>query len=175
MNQTNCYYITKTNKVCNIKFKLNYNINNKFYCKKHFDLINKNINKKCENLKCNYITKTKNKCMINSKIDYNINNQYYCKKHFELLNKTINNKSDGIKNTNNEDNNIKNEIEKDKIMHDFQKIYKIPKINTNKNIIRKNIFQLLLKVHPDKCRINTINSHEITQDLNKLLNEIKLL
>ena len=39
---------------------------------------------------------------------------------------------------------------------------------------KKEIYKLLLKTHPDKCKLPNINAHEITQQLTLLLQKIKI-
>ena len=39
---------------------------------------------------------------------------------------------------------------------------------------KKEIYKLLLKTHPDKCKIPNINAHEVTQQLTLLLQKIKI-
>ena len=51
----------------------------------------------------------------------------------------------------------------------------MPDINSNnKSILKKDIYKILLDIHPDKCKIPNINSNELTQKLTNILNKIKI-
>lgn len=212
-----CYYITKTNKSCNIKWKKEYKIDDKYYCKKHFDIINNRNNKSDKSNKsnesdksnksnesnesnnsnesnesknlnihiCSYITKTGRTCTIKAKSNFIFEEQYYCKRHFDQINNSKN-KINSQQKDNNQDNNQENNQENNN--KNFEKIEIIKSINLLKNKLKytynltdnikkdykKQIFKLLLKVHPDKCIIKDINCHEITQDLTLLLQKLKV-
>ena len=59
-----CEYINKHDIQCPIKSKAIYNLNDKYYCKKHFDSLSKKEHKK----KCEYVTKTNKECITKAKI-----------------------------------------------------------------------------------------------------------
>jgi bifunctional autolysin len=200
----NCEYITKTNNTCSIKAKKDYNINNKYYCKKHYDLVIKQNNIKY----CDYISKNNNKCSTKAKNEYIINNNYYCKKHYDLFNNkkesipkkesTNNKKSHPKKESTNkkestpkkESTNKKESTPKkessNKLNSEEKLLYKklqkeVIDIKSqiishkNKNDLKKQIFKLLLQVHPDKCKLSSINSTHLTQELTHILQTIKSL
>jgi hypothetical protein len=165
-----CYYYTKLNKRCTIFAKDIYKLNDYYYCKKHFNIMQKR-NNNIMKIKCNYKTKTNNECSINAKDIYKIDNYYYCKKHFDILQKK------SIKSSKIETNNEvikKDEKQKEIILNEINKL-KLSNINSkNKSQIKKDIYKVLLQIHPDKCTNPLINSHELTQELTQLLNNIKL-
>ena len=135
----NCSYITKTNKECSIKAKKEYILNNKFYCKKHYDQLNKESKQ----------TKTNNTKTSNTKLDDNA--------------KTSNT------NINDEKDNIINNI--DIITKKIRSGYLTKSMKLE---YKKEIFKLLLKTHPDKCKLPNINAHEVTQQLTLLLQKLKI-
>lgn len=135
----NCSYITKTNKECSIKAKKEYNLDNKFYCKKHYDQLNKESKQ----------TKTNNTKTSNTKLDDNA--------------KTSNT------NINDEKDNIINNI--DIITKKIRSGYLTKSMKLE---YKKEIFKLLLKTHPDKCKLPNINAHEVTQQLTLLLQKLKI-
>lgn len=177
-----CCYITKTNKECTIKAKIEYILDNKYYCKKHFDQLYKQKNAKLDKINCYYISKNGKNCNTSAKKEYILDNKFYCKKHFDQLNKepkSTNIKSDDTKSTNiKSDNNSDINNEKDDIINNIDIITK--KINRGKltksmkTEYKKEIYKLLLKTHPDKCKIPNINAHEVTQQLTLLLQKIKI-
>ena len=172
----NCSYITKTNKECTIKAKKEYNLDNKFYCKKHYDQLNKQKNTKLDKIICSYISKNNKNCNTSAKNEYNLNNKFYCKKHYDQLNKEPKQTKPKSTNSNTNYNNVN--IEKDDIINNIDIITK--KINhgklTNnmKREYKKEIMKLLLKTHPDKCKLTNINAHNITQELTLLLEKLKM-
>ena len=176
-----CCYITKTNKECTIKAKKEYMLDNKFYCKKHFDQLYKQKNAKLDKINCYYISKNNKNCNTSAKKEYILDNKFYCKKHFDQLNKepkSSNTKSSNTKSTTKLDDKSNMNDEKDNIINNIDIITK--KINngilTNSMKIeyKKEIYKLLLKTHPDKCKLPHINAHEVTQQLTLLLQKIKI-
>ena len=79
-------------------------------------------------------------------------NNYYCKNHYNtillLKKKEIDNKIKRIENITINDN--------------------------NKSILKKDIYKILLTIHPDKCKIPNIDSHLLTQKLTDILNKLKI-
>ena len=142
-----CSYIKKTNQQCTTKSKKDYILNDKFYCKKHFDIVNKKENKNESNYNKNYCDI--DNCKKSGIKIYKLKN--YCNLHYT---KEIN-------------------IEKKVILEEFKRIKNIIITENNKNIIKKDIFKLLLKIHPDKCTNPKINAHELTQDINKIFEKIR--
>jgi hypothetical protein len=173
MSTINCSYITKTNNNCKIKAKEEYNIDNKYYCKKHYDSLIKKNTKENSIINCSYITKTNNNCKIKAKEEYNIDNKYYCKKHYDLLikkNTSTNNKKNSTNTSTNNKNELITKIKKEiKLLN--QSIIKSLN-NNNKTKYKKDIFKLLLQIHPDKCNLPEAN--DLTKELTKLLEKIKL-
>lgn len=172
-----CCYITKTNKECTIKAKIEYILDNKYYCKKHFDQLYKQKNAKLDKINCCYISKNDKNCNTSAKKEYILDNKFYCKKHFDQLNKEP--KSTNTKSTNtklDEKDDIINE--KDDIINNIniitKKINRGKLTNSMKIEYKKEIYKLLLKTHPDKCKLPNINAHEITQKLTLLLQKIKM-
>ena len=47
------------------------------------------------------------------------------------------------------------------------------KNNNNKSKLKKGLFKILLKVHPDKCKNHLINSNELTKKNNKFIETLK--
>lgn len=156
-----CVYITKTQNKCKIKYKKEYCIDNNYYCKKHFNQLNKKhqttYSDELKKYICSYITKNNKLCKIKANVEYQINKKYYCKKHFDQeVSKKKNN-------------------EKEEILDEIENIKKYNITIKNKSKIKKDIYKLLLKIHPDKCILTNINSHELTQELTDILNKIKLI
>jgi curved DNA-binding protein CbpA len=58
-------------------------------------------------------------------------------------------------------------------MKEIKQVLKTKISKNNKNDIKKILYKLLLKVHPDKCQNPKINSTEVTQQLNKVLEQVK--
>ena len=235
-----CEYINKHDIQCPIKSKAIYNLNDKYYCKKHFDSLSKKEHKK----KCEYVTKTNKECITKAKEEYRLNNSYYCKKHFNILNKKIfkedpeesakeetegepeesdkeETTEDPKKSTEDEPkedpeeetkkpakakskktkipmtycsiNKCKKEMstsynnldlclthynktitnEKKEIMKEVKRLTKVIITEKTKSIIKKDIYKILLIIHPDKCKNPNINSTELTQEINKILEKIK--
>lgn len=175
-----CCYITKTNKECVIKAKKEYMLDNKFYCKKHYDQLNKQKNIKLDKINCSYISKNNKNCNTSAKKQYMLDKKFYCKKHYDILNKepksskstktnTSNVKSTNSSNINNEKDDIINNIDIITKKIDHGKL-----TNNMKNEYKKEIYKLLLKTHPDKCKLPNINAHEVTQQLTLLLQKIKI-
>jgi hypothetical protein len=191
-----CEYINKHDIQCTIKSKAIYNLNDKYYCKKHFESLSKKEHKK----KCEYVTKTNKECITKAKEEYILNKSYYCKHHFNILNKKIfqeENKEepeetkipinscsiDNCKKTNSKSYNnldlclthytktITNE--KKEIMKEVNRLTKVIITEKTKSKIKKDIYKLLLIIHPDKCKNPNINSTELTQEINKILEKIK--
>ena len=99
-------------------------------------------------------SETKKKCIIdNCKKKCNIIYKFkdYCNIHYS---KEIN-------------------LEKKNIMNEVKNLKKIKITMSNKNKIKKDIFKLLLKIHPDKCTNPKINAHELTQDVMKIFESIR--
>ena len=212
-----CEYINKHNIQCTIKSKAIYNLNDKYYCKKHFERLSKKEQKK----QCEYITKTNKECITKAKEEYILNNSYYCKKHFNILNKKIfkeeseesakekpgeyakeepeesakqQSKETKIPITYCSINNCKKKIsknynnldlclthytkiilnEKNEIMKEVKRLTKVIITENTKSKIKKDIYKLLLIIHPDKCKNPHINSTELTQEINKILEKIKI-
>ena len=244
-----CEYINKHDIQCPIKSKAIYNLNDKYYCKKHFDSLSKKEHKK----KCEYVTKTNKECITKAKEEYRLNNSYYCKKHFNILNKKIfkEDPEESAKEETEEDpeesakeetdesakeetegepeesdtedepkedpeeetkkpakakskktkipmtycsiNKCKKEMstsynnldlclthynktitnEKKEIMKEVKRLTKVIITEKTKSIIKKDIYKILLIIHPDKCKNPNINSTELTQEINKILEKIK--
>lgn len=182
-----CCYITKTNKECTIKAKIEYILDNKYYCKKHFDQLYKQKNAKLDKINCYYISKNNKNCNTSAKKEYILDNKFYCKKHFEQLNKepkSTNTKSSNTKSTTTKstttksDNKSNMNDKKDDIINNIdiitKKINRGKLTNSMKTEYKKEIYKLLLKTHPDKCKLPNINAHEVTQQLTLLLQKIKI-
>ena len=249
-----CEYINKHDIQCTIKSKAIYNLNDKNYCKKHFESLSKKEQKK----QCEYVTKTNKECITKAKDEYNLNNSYYCKHHFNILNKKIF-KEDPKKSTKEETedepedetkeehkeeiedepedetkeepkksteeepkeeteeepkkpakskskktkipmnycsfNKCKKEMstsynnldlclthynktitnEKKEIMKEVKRLTKVIITKKTKSQIKKDIYKILLIIHPDKCKNPDINSTELTQEINKILEKIKII
>ena len=58
-------------------------------------------------------------------------------------------------------------------MIEIKQVLKTEIYKKNKCDIKRLLYKLLLKVHPDKCRNPKINSIEVTQKLNKMLEQVK--
>ena len=219
-----CEYINKHDIQCTIKSKAIYNLNDKNYCKKHFDSLSKKEHKK----KCEYVTKTNKECITKAKEEYRLNNTYYCKKHFNILNKKKS--KDSSKEESDESakeepdesakeepeeetkkpakakskktkipmtycsiNKCKKEMstsynnldlclthynktitnEKKEIIKEVKRLTKVIITEKTKSKIKKDIYKILLIIHPDKCKNPNINSTELTQEINKILEKIK--
>jgi hypothetical protein len=204
-----CEYINKHNIQCISKSKAIYNLNDKYYCKNHFERLSKKEQKK----QCEYITKTNKECITKAKEEYILNNSYYCKKHFNILNKKIfkeepeeytkEKPEESAKEDSKETkklitycsiNNCKKKIsknynnldlclthytkiiinEKNEIMKEVKRLTKVIITENTKSKIKKDIYKLLLIIHPDKCKNPHINSTELTQEINKILEKIKI-
>ncbi len=169
-----CSYITKNKKECTIKAKKEYNLDNKYYCKKHYDQVNKQRNAKLDKITCNYIFKNNRNCSTSAKKEYILYNKLYCKKHYDQLNKES--KSSKEPKSYNSSTTINNE--KDDIINNIdiitKKINHCNLTNSMKQDYKKEIFKLLLKTHPDKCKLPNINAHEVTQQLTLLLQKLKI-
>lgn len=173
-----CQYFSRNNIQCNIKYQLNYQLENKFYCKKHFDIMNKRNNI----IYCEYINKKNNNCKTKAKDKYSMYDKFYCKKHFDFINgfnkekvnkEKVNKEKVNKEKVNDEKVNDEEFIEKKKILKEVNMLKNIKITSKNKLKIKKNIFNLLLKTHPDKCKNSMIDSHSITQELNNILEKIK--
>ncbi len=165
------FYIEKSKRNCKRQAKEQDKLSNKLYCKLHYNLLfnnnteskneeskNKEIesntkskkNSKIEYNKCIFLIKSENLC--NKKALELFDNNYYCKVHYntiiKLKSKEITNKINNIK--------------------------KMSINNDNRSIIKKDIYKILLEIHPDKCKIPNINSHELTQQLTNILNKLKI-
>jgi hypothetical protein len=114
------------------------------------DKDNKAKQDKNEINRCIYKMKSDKNCNKKCNIIYNV--EYYCETHY---NKILS-------------------LKKKEILLKIKKI-ETQKINKdNKNTIKKDIFNLLREIHPDKCKIPNFNSHENTQKLTKVLEKLKL-
>jgi len=173
----NCnYYITKSKRNCKKLAKCLDTLTNLSYCTLHYNLLFKNIDSKKDSNnteftknnnnteftknntkskddiieKCIYIKTTNKICNKKSHILYD--NNYYCKNHYNtillLKKKEIDNKIKRIENITINDN--------------------------NKSILKKDIYKILLTIHPDKCKIPNIDSHLLTQKLTDILNKLKI-
>ena len=127
-----------------------------YYCKTHL----KHIIKLENTHYCNGIKKDGNKC---TKIGNELHNKiYYCKIHLkEQLN-------DLIKINKQESKNILN------IIHKFVKISS-SKYYTEEEYqnIRKEYKNIMLKIHPDKCKHTNLDSVELSKKINMHMNKIK--
>lgn len=149
------FYIAKLKRNCKRKAS-----NNKLnYCNFHNNKENNNEikleknkinNEKKDNEKCIFIIEKDLLCNKKSYLKYENNN--YCKKHYNniLLNK------------------------KKSILNEIKRIEKMHINDNNKSIIKKDIYKLLLTIHPDKCKIPNIDCHTLTQNLTDLLNKLKI-
>lgn len=119
-----------------------------------------------------YITKLQRNC---KKKAYN-NKLNYCKFHYNkeynvIKNDSKINKDSKIK----KDNQIKKDSEiKKNILKEIKRLEKININENNKTIIKKDIYKVLLTIHPDKCKISDIDSHTLTQNLTNVLNKLKI-
>lgn len=194
------YWVKKNNRNCLLKAHNKYIIDDKLYCKKHYDSIKfggktseKNNNEKKQ---CEKILKNNKQCKLFSL--NSINGVYYCKRHFSIT--TNNEPSDD---TAGENVSIKCEYdkcsqkyvneycskkyckkhydiilneEKKEITNMIDKLSKL-KISSANNItaskIKKDGFKILLRIHPDKCKNPKIDSHSMTQKVNSILEKYK--
>ncbi len=118
------------------------------YCKTHYDKSNEHI---CDNISSKGVKCTK-------KGFGQIDNKYYCTTH--LVNHTIDKAAKPIEST---------------ILDEINNIKKINLTKSNKTKVKKDIFKILLKVHPDKCTIPNFDSEKYTKDLNNILERIKVM
>lgn len=149
-----CNGIKKDNTKCDKKgTELHNNI---YYCKMHLKQIIKLENTHL----CNGIKKDGSKC---TKVGNEIhNNIYYCKIHLkEKLN-------DLVKINKKESKDILN------IIHKFVKISS-SKFYTEEEYqnIRKEYKNIMLKIHPDKCKHTNLDSVELSKKINIHMNKIK--
>jgi len=155
------FYIAKANRNCKKNSNEQYNINNLLYCKIHYlSIINSN-NENYENTKktetnnteinkCIYKMKTNSIC--NKKSNNIYNSQSYCSRHYKTILL----------------------IKKRDIVTKIKNIENINITTDNKNIIKKDIYNILRDIHPDKCKIPDFDSHVMTQKLTNVLEKLKL-
>ncbi len=90
-------------------------------------------------------------CTKKSNVKGEYNNKKYCLTHY---NKIVNDESK-------------------ELMKEVKKIEKVKITQKNKNDIKKELYKLLLRVHPDKCTNPKIDATVVTQNLNKILEKCK--
>ena len=73
----------------------------------------------------------------------------YCTKHYNII----------LNDENKEVLNLIDNLEKLSIQTN----------STNLNVLKKDAFKLLLKIHPDKCKNSKIDSHVLTQKVNMIM------
>jgi len=157
------------------------------YCKVHFDKMNEKL---CKGKLANGSSCTKKASYIKNGIDY-------CKVHFDksnehLCDSVINNKKCNKKAVGKTSNKYycndhqpvtktdrsNNTISRSPVLEILDKINDIKKITLtqkNKTTIKKDIFRILLQIHPDKCTIEGFNAKKYTQELNTILERIKAM
>ena len=122
---------------------------------------------------CSSIKKDKKKCF--NKASYYINGNYYCGIHInQILSKCniTNLKSDYLiiqkKIIKKNINKINNDLTK--INKDLSQFYKYK----TRSQAKKEYRNLLLKIHPDKCKINNFDSKEETSKLITFFNSLSI-
>ena len=197
----NCnYYITKSNRNCKKLAKCLDTLTNLSYCTLHYNLLFNNIDSKKDSNNTKFtkdsnntkFTKdsnntefTKNNNNIDLKKDSKIKKNNTKSKdniiekciYIKTTNKICNKKSHILYDNNYYCKNHYNTIlllKKKEIDNEIKRIENITINDNNKSILKKDIYKILLTIHPDKCKIPNIDSHLLTQKLTDILNKLKI-
>jgi hypothetical protein len=188
-NKMSCsYFVKKNNRNCLLKPHKNNIIDTKLYCTKHYNLLQNSTDIKSERhkIQCEKILRTKSQCKSFTSI-MNEHGRYYCKRHFT---NNIEEASDityihcefkdcsskytkeynSVKYCTKHYNIILNDENKEvlNLIDNLEKL-SIQTNSTNLNVLKKDAFKLLLKIHPDKCKNSKIDSHVLTQKVNMIM------
>lgn len=178
------YWIHQKKRLCSLKGKDEYMKDDKLYCKRHYTILcnsKDDIFKPTkEKTQCMFILiSSKKQCSFSSTSEYN--NVHYCTRHYKKIisNNTLICKHDSCESFRKETSSYcDHHLHEKEEYNEVQKLIKeLTSLSLSKNVdiptLKKKYFKILLKVHPDKCKNSMIQSHEVTQNINKIMNTFK--
>lgn len=195
------YWLQKKDRTCALRGKEEYTIDDKQYCKRHYTLLSnsndssthsnessthsnessKSLPKqKKEKIICSFILSSKKQCSFTSTSIFD--NKHYCTRHFKKVDPLYTPPCSF--NTCQQTREMKTSLycqehelqykEKKEIDDLIQSINHMS-ILKDRDIpsIRKQYHKILLKIHPDKCKNDMIDSHACTIKVNRIMDKLK--
>lgn len=187
------YWMEKKNRFCSFKGKEEYTKDEKLYCKRHYIMMctdNSTDHSSAEKKKipkipkepqkkvqCEYILLSKKQCALSSTSIHD--EKHYCTRHYKKiqLDSICSYTNCNVIRTTSSvycEAHFSEKEEYDEI-HQLINDMKNMSLSKNRDIpnIKKKYFKILLKIHPDKCKNSMIQSHELTQTVNRIMEKIK--